>query len=307
MQKNRDLSEVDLDLSDFTITNDTPQGTGHQSDSVENEKCLCVKDVHPCETCVTEKDSQVVRSSVKNNKTPKTSEKTMLPSSSKEVDTNNSLIKKRNISSKMKRNGCHNETKDNTEQNSFQNEVSAKKMRIERENTGEQVDTSSRSSVNSNDKIHVPWKAYCTLHKMRKMRKLRIGCVNTQYMHKICSRFSPNAQYMRKICARLYFFPQCAIYAQDLRKIVVISPMRNICARFAQDCTSFPNAQYMHKICARLYFFLQCAIYAQDLPKIVLISPMRNICARFPQVCTYFPNAQYMPKIVLILQCTIYA
>ena len=88
-----------------------------------------------------------------------------------------------------------------------------------------------------------------------------------------CTYFS-NAQYMCKICARLYFFPQCAIYAQDctssnaqdLRKIVLLSPMhnicarivllspvRNICARFAQDCTYFSNAQYMCKICARLY------------------------------------------------------
>ena len=85
---------------------------------------------------------------------------------------------------------------------------------------------------------------------------------------------------------------QCAIYVQDLHKIVVISPMRNICARFAQDCAYFLNAQYMRKICtklclfpqcaiyaqdcARLYLFLQCAINAQDLRKIVLISPMRN-------------------------------
>ena len=103
-------------------------------------------------------------------------------------------------------------------------------------------------------------RAYCIL---RKMRKLLIGCVN--------------AQYMRKICARLYLSPQCAIYVQDLRKIVLISPMRNICARFAQDCTYFSNAKYMHKICARLYLFLQCARFAQD--------------------CSYFSNAQYMRKI----------
>ena len=90
---------------------------------------------------------------------------------------------------------------------------------------------------------------------------------------------------------------QCAIYAQDWRKIVLLSPMRNICARFAQDCTHFPNAQYMHKIWARLYFFLQCAIYVQDLCKIVVISPMRNIDVRFAQDCTYFANAQYMCKI----------
>ena len=109
------------------------------------------------------------------------------------------------------------------------------------------------------------------------MRNLRIGCINAQYMCKICARFSPNVQYMRKIWAGLYFFLQCAIYAQDLRKIVLLSPMRNICARFAQDCTSFSNAQYMRKI--------------------VLLSPMRSICARFAQDCSYFFNAQYMRKI----------
>ena len=142
------------------------------------------------------------------------------------------------------------------------------------------------------------------------MRKLRIGCINAQYMRKICARFSPNTQYMRKIvllspnmhkiCTRLYFFLQCTIYAQDLCKTVVISPMRNICARFAQDCTYFSNVQYICKICARLYLFPQCPIYAHDLRKIVLISPMCNICTRFAQDCSYFSNAQYMHKIVLI-------
>ena len=98
-------------------------------------------------------------------------------------------------------------------------------------------------------------------------------------MRNICARFAqdctsfPDAQYMRKICARLYFFPQCAIYAQDLHKIVVISPMRNICADLCKIvlispvcniCASFSNAQYMRKICARLYFSPQCAIFAQD-------------------------------------------
>ena len=112
-------------------------------------------------------------------------------------------------------------------------------------------------------------------------------------------------QHLRKILS------QCAIYAQDLHKIVLISPMRNICTRFAQDCTtSFPNVQYMRKICPRLYIFLQCTIYAQDLRKIVLLSPMRNICTRFAQDCTSFPNTQYMRKICarlyLFLQCAIY-
>ena len=97
--------------------------------------------------------------------------------------------------------------------------------------------------------------------------------------------------FKNKICARVYLFPQCTIDAQDLHKIVLISPMRNICTRFAQDCTYFSNAQYMCKVCARLYLFPQCAIYAQD--------------------CTYFSNAQYMHKICarlyLFLQCAIYA
>ena len=125
---------------------------------------------------------------------------------------------------------------------------------------------------------------------------------------------------MRKICTRLYLFPQCAIYAQDLRKIVLLSPMGNICARFAQHCSYFSNAQYMCKICTRLYLFPQCAIYVQDLCKIVLLSPMCNICTRFAQDCTYLSNAQYMHKIgarlylfpqctrlYFFLQCAIYA
>ena len=155
--------------------------------------------------------------------------------------------------------------------------------------------------------------AYCIL---RKMRKMRIGCINAQDslpMRNICARlyFFPccaiYAQHllkivllspMRNICARLYLFPQCAIYVQDLRKIVLLSPMRNIFARFARlylflQCAIY--SQYlrkivlfssMRKICARLYFFPQCAIYAQDLHKIVVISPMRNICAKFVQDCT---------------------
>ena len=111
-----------------------------------------------------------------------------------------------------------------------------------------------------------------------------------------CARFASCAldKSMRNICARLCLFPQCAIYAQDLRKIVLIFPMRNICTRFVQDCAYFP----------------QCEIYAQDLRKIVVISPMCNICIRLAQDCAYFPNVQYMRKICtrlyLSLQCAIY-
>ena len=76
----------------------------------------------------------------------------------------------------------------------------------------------------------------------------------------------------------LYFYAQCAIYVQDMRKIVLISPMCNICAR--------------------LYFFPQCAMYVQDLRKIVLISPMRNICARLAQDCTSLPNVQRLQALL---------
>ena len=128
---------------------------------------------------------------------------------------------------------------------------------------------------------------------MRKMRKLRMGCVSAQYMRKILSQCAIYAQDLHKIvllsqmcniCARLYLFPN----AQYMRKIVLLSPMRNICARFAQDCTYFPNVQ----------------LYVQDLRKIVLLSPMCNICARFVQDCTYFPNVQYMCKICARLYLT---
>ena len=132
--------------------------------------------------------------------------------------------------------------------------------------------------------------AYCIL---RKMRKVAHWMCHAQYMRKICARFYFNPQYLHKIvlisqCAiytqnlrKLYL---CAIYAQDLRKIALISPMRNIWARFAQDCTYFLNAQYMRKVCARLYLFLQCTIYVQN--------------------CIYFTNAQYMHKICARLYLT---
>ena len=125
-------------------------------------------------------------------------------------------------------------------------------------------------------------------------------------MCKIIARFAQdctsfhNAQYMRKICTRLYFFPQCTIYAQDLCKIVLISPMRI----YAQDLRKIVLISPMCKIWARLYFFLQCAIYVQNLHKIVLLFQMRNIWARFAQDCTYFSNVQYMHKICTRLYLT---
>ena len=182
--KNRDLNGLDLGLSRFTITNKTPQGkpTGHQSDPVENEKCLRVESVQdPFQTCAREKNSQVGRSSVQNNKTPKTPERTMLPSSSNEVETNNSLTKNENLSSKIKQNrpSCCNETKVNTQQNNSENEVSAKKMRIEHDNSLNTHDTSSKSSVVSNEKIYVPWKTPReSLHSP--FRYIRKKCVENE-------------------------------------------------------------------------------------------------------------------------------
>ena len=79
---------------------------------------------------------------------------------------------------------------------------------------------------------------------------------------------------------------------QDLRKIVCISPMRNICVRFVQDCILFSNVQYMHKfvlispmcnICTRLYFFLQCTIMGMICARLYLFlqcTTMGMICAR---------------------------
>ena len=155
------------------------------------------------------------------------------------------------------------------------------------------------------------WKlAYCIF---RKIRKLRIGCAIIA-QGTLCAIFAQvrtfgqcaiyaqdfllNAQYMRKICTRLYLFPQCAIYVQNLRKIVLISLMRNICARFGQDCTYFLNAQYMHKIYTRLYLFPQYAIYVQDLCKITFHSSMCNMYARlyFFLYLTNYPQPHMFQK-----------
>ena len=70
---------------------------------------------------------------------------------------------------------------------------------------------------------------------------------------------------MRNNCAQdLRKLGLSFVNAQDLRKIVLITPVCNICTRFAKDCTHFSNTQYMCTICARLYFFSQWAIYVQD-------------------------------------------
>ena len=94
---------------------------------------------------------------------------------------------------------------------------------------------------------------FSNVQYMRKIVLILQCVIYAQDLHKIVLTSFSNAQYMCKICARLYFFPQCAIYVQDLPKIVLlpqyaiyvqdlckivlISPMRNICAKFVQDCT----------------------------------------------------------------------
>ena len=109
------------------------------------------------------------------------------------------------------------------------------------------------------------------------------------------------AQDLRKICARLHYFPS----AQYMRKIWARLYLFPQCAiyeqDFPQDCTYFHNTQYMCEICTGLYLFPQCAIYAQDLRKIVPISPMCNICTTFAQDCTSLPNVQYRHKIADII------
>ena len=110
---------------------------------------------------------------------------------------------------------------------------------------------------------------------------------------------------------------------QHLCQILLISPMSNICTRFAQDCSYFYNEQYMHKICTGLYLFLQCIRFAQDctyfsngqhMCKIRAILYLFLQCAKYEpdlQDSNYFSNVQYMCKICsrlyLFPQCTIYA
>ena len=108
---------------------------------------------------------------------------------------------------------------------------------------------------------------------------------NAQYVRKFaqdCTYF-PNAQYMRKICARLYLFLQCSIYNQYLCKIVLISPMCNMCTRFAQDYTYFHNAQYMCKIVLVSPMCIICTRLQALLEEICHIS---HICSKFRMVFT---------------------
>ena len=97
-------------------------------------------------------------------------------------------------------------------------------------------------------------------------------------------------------------------HLSDLRKIVVISPKGNICARYAQDCSYFLNAQDLHKIVLLSPMCNICARFAQDCAS---FSNVCNICTRFAQDCSHFSNAQYMrnicAKLYFFLQCAIYA
>ena len=110
-------------------------------------------------------------------------------------------------------------------------------------------------------------------HWMNKIMCKEVSCAS---LRQICARLDfplVNAQDLHKIyffcqCAiyaMIYVFCQCTVYAHDLLKIFLL-PMRNMCARYVQDSTSFANAQY-----TRNYFFCQCAVHAQNLHKILLI------------------------------------
>ena len=92
------------------------------------------------------------------------------------------------------------------------------------------------------------------------------------------------------------FFCQCAIYGQDylpnaqyMHKITLLSPMRNICARFAQDCTSFLNVQYMEKI---------AGIIGKNMSHITYLLWIRNgihsiVIFGLPQALTSFCTTTY--------------
>ena len=138
-------------------------------------------------------------------------------------------------------------------------------------------------------------------------------CMSLLWLIVFCARCALDTQDLRKFlspmrkkCARLYLFLQCAIYAQDLCKIVllfaycILRKMRKLrigCAITGQENfmrklgLSFLNAQYRRKISP------QCTIYAQDLRKIVLLSPLGNIYltdTTHPyEYCTYFQRVGY--------------
>ena len=117
-------------------------------------------------------------------------------------------------------------------------------------------------------------------------------CTLDASMRNICRRFAQDSLPMCKICAKFCFFPQCAIYVPDLHKIVFISPMHNICARFVQNCTSFPNdlktEKNLMKSSSQIYFVLpfmkqviNINVFCARCTFCILDVSMCNICRRF--------------------------
>ena len=120
---------------------------------------------------------------------------------------------------------------------------------------------------------------------------------NTQYMRtivllspmgNICATFAQDCTYflMRNICARFAqhcTYSQCAIYAQDLRKIVLLFLMCNICTRLQ---ALLEEIYHISHICAErpvklirrvkiAHSFLQCVsnqfhVIILSLPYVVL-------------------------------------
>ena len=122
--------------------------------------------------------------------------------------------------------------------------------------------------------------AYCILRKMRKLyigctifvqrnfmrniyarsAKLRTSFVNAQYMRNICTRFFPhavhnicatfsqdctsfpNVQYKRRIALLSPMHNIFVIYAQDLRKIVLLSQMPQALSPFVHSTSSFSRS-----------------------------------------------------------------
>ena len=120
-----------------------------------------------------------------------------------------------------------------------------------------------------------------------------------QYMRKICTRSLP----LRKIVLLSPLRNICTRFAQDLRKIVLLSPMRNICATFAQGCTYFPNAKHMRKICARSFPMRNICARSFPMRNICARSfPMRNICARSLSMCNICERLYLLPQRAMYVQ-----
>ena len=87
------------------------------------------------------------------------------------------------------------------------------------------------------------------------------------YFGQDCTSFS-NAQYMRNICVRLYLFLQWAIYPHDLRKIVLLSPVCNICTRLQALLGEICHTSH---ICSKFWMVFTSMLFL-DCHKLWLLS-----------------------------------